>query len=97
METLIVMAKAPRAGSAKTRLQPAVSATDAATLAAAFLNDTLELAGRWQRQQVAADPNRRVVLYGDAGPDDGQLQQAADRCGARLVPQVGATLGERMA
>jgi uncharacterized protein len=41
---LVVMAKAPRAGRVKTRLAPPLSPDAAATLAVAFLTDTIRLA-----------------------------------------------------
>lgn len=60
--TLIVIAKAPVPGRVKTRLMPAVTATAAADLAAAALNDTLDA--------VDATPARSRLLSFDGIADD---------------------------
>jgi glycosyltransferase A (GT-A) superfamily protein (DUF2064 family) len=59
---VIVIAKAPVPGLAKTRLAADVGADAAADVAAAALLDTLEAAGRW-----AAPDRRLAVLTGDLG------------------------------
>jgi glycosyltransferase A (GT-A) superfamily protein (DUF2064 family) len=83
--SLIVLAKAPVPGRAKTRLSPPCSHEQAATIAAAALADTLEvvvaLAG------VAARPI--LVLDGEPGP---WLP-----FGIPVVPQRGCGLDERLA
>jgi uncharacterized protein len=80
---LVVIAKAPVPGHAKTRLSPPCTPEEAAELAAAALRDTLAA--------VAATPARRRVLALD-GDADGWVPQ-----GFEVVPQQGAGLGERLA
>ncbi len=80
---LLVIAKEPLPGAAKTRLCPPCSPQQAATLATAALLDTLAA--------VALTPARRKVLVfgGDARrwcPD-----------GFEVIPQRGAGLGQRLA
>jgi len=58
--TILVLAKAPVAGQAKTRLTPPYTPEEAAELAAAALEDTLEA--------VAATPAARRVLVLDGSP-----------------------------
>jgi len=83
MSALIVIAKAPRAGRVKTRLCPPCTPAQAAALARAALEDTLEA--------VAATPvaRRVVALDGPAGP---WLPP-----GFELVPQRGDGLAQRLA
>ncbi|MEZ5077671.1 MAG: TIGR04282 family arsenosugar biosynthesis glycosyltransferase [Solirubrobacterales bacterium] len=84
METqLLVIAKSPVAGSAKTRLCPPCTEEQAAALAEAALADTLEA--------VAATEcaGRTLVLEGDPG----EWLPA----GFEVVPQRGDGLGERLA
>lgn len=83
MSTVIVIAKAPVPGRAKTRLTPPCTPDEAARLAGAALADTLEAV-------LACGATRRVLaLDGPAGdwlPD-----------GFEVVPQRGDGLGERLA
>ena len=80
---LIVIAKAPRPGRVKTRLTPPCTPADAARLARAALQDTLEIV-------AAAPATRRVcVLDGKAGP---WLP-----AGFEVLPQRGDGLDERLA
>lgn len=81
--TLMVLAKHPAPGRAKTRLSPPLAAADAARLAAASLADTLAVVG--------GTPARERVLAFD-GPADGWLP---DRW--RLHRQCGGTLDRRLA
>jgi len=83
---LIVMAKDPRPGLAKTRLIPAIGATAAAGLYRAFLRDVLDTsalvrAERW----VCAYPPESVARVAELA--EGRFQ---------VRPQVGPTLSERM-
>jgi rSAM/selenodomain-associated transferase 1 len=79
---LLVIAKEPVPGRAKTRLSPPLSLEEAAALASAALEDTLAA--------VAAVPARRriVVLDGSPGP---WLP-----CGLEVVAQRGDGLAERL-
>jgi hypothetical protein len=80
---LIVIAKEPLAGRAKTRLTPPCTPGQAAGLARASLLDTLDV--------VAATPaSRRVLVFeGDA--------RAWRRSGFEVVPQRGVGLEDRLA
>jgi hypothetical protein len=85
--TVIVMAKRPAPGATKTRLIPALSDEQAAALYECFLRDTLDI--------VRAVPGvTRTIAY---PPGDGLhyfRQLAGD---FELAPQIGATLGQRLA
>lgn len=80
---LVVMAKAPVPGRAKTRLCPPLDHVQAATLAEAALADTLQAVG-W-----TPAARRVVVLEGAPG--------AWLPAGVELIAQRGASLGERLA
>ncbi|MBV9089716.1 MAG: DUF2064 domain-containing protein [Mycobacteriaceae bacterium] len=89
--TLLVVAKAPVAGLAKTRLAAAVGPAAAADIAAAALLDTLDAAAA---APVAA---RVVAMTGDL-----DKARAADELRARLqaftvIPQRGQTFADRLA
>lgn len=86
---VIVFAKAPRPGAAKTRLIPALGAVGAASLAHALLRHTLTLA-------AAAAPGR-VTLYCAPDAGDPWLREAAAQSGASLAVQANTDLGGRMA
>jgi hypothetical protein len=81
--TLLVIAKEPLPGRAKTRLTPPCSPAQAAALANASLRDTLDV--------VALTPAARRVLVFDG---DGRAWQ---RPGFALVTQRGNGLEERLA
>ncbi len=81
-ETVVVIAKQPRPGRVKTRLQSRFSAAEAAELAAAALRDTLAA--------VRASRARRRVLAWDGDPagwDDGfeVVRQSSGDLGRRLA------------
>lgn len=87
---LAVMAKAPRAGKVKTRLQPPLSAEEAATLNVCFLRDTTE--------NIAAVANeggaQGLICYTPVGDEvafDGLLPE-----GFALIAQRGDGFGERL-
>lgn len=87
---LAVMAKAPRAGKVKTRLQPPLTADEAAALNVCFLRDTAEnLAG------VAAPGDAAgLICYTPVGEEsafDGLLPP-----GFSLIAQRGDGFGERL-
>jgi uncharacterized protein len=80
---LLVIAKDPLPGRAKTRLCPPCSARQAATLARAALLDTLDVVGR--------TPAARKVLVLDGDPRRWQ------RHGLEIIPQRGGGLQQRLA
>jgi glycosyltransferase A (GT-A) superfamily protein (DUF2064 family) len=83
MTTLIVIAKEPLPGRAKTRLHPPLSLEQAAQLAAAAIDDTLAA--------VADLPaSRRILLFEGVRPP-----RSAD--GYEILPQASGDLDERLA
>ncbi len=82
-DVLCILVKSPRPGEVKTRLAPAVGLDGAATLARAFLDDTLALARRLSWARVV------VVVSGDPAP----LALPAD---VEVWSQGPGDLGERM-
>jgi rSAM/selenodomain-associated transferase 1 len=83
---LIVVAKRPEPGRAKTRLCPPLDAATAAGLYACFLRDILDLVRR-------VEGVRRIVAY---TPDDAEDYFRALAPDMELAPQRGADLGERL-
>ena len=85
---LAVMAKAPLPGQVKTRLQPSLTADEAAALSRSLLVDQLN-----HLQELA-----RTDFYLAFAPDDAQclMEQLAPSC-FHLFPQQGNDLGSRMA
>ena len=87
---LAVMAKAPRAGRVKTRLQPPLSAEEAAALNVCFLRDTAE-----NIALVASEGGAQgLICYtpvGDEAAFDGLLPE-----GFELIAQRGDGFGERL-
>lgn len=86
--TLIVLAKAPQAGLAKTRLIPALGAAGAATLAERLLDDAVD--------RALAAKLGPVLLCGTPDVQHPAFARHAARPGVALALQVGADLGERM-
>lgn len=88
--SVLVMAKAPVPGRAKTRLAAATGASVAADLAAAALLDTLAA--------VAATPGARghLALAGDLADAARGADIAAAVAGWTLTPQRGRTFSERL-
>lgn len=84
---VLVFAKAPRAGIAKTRLAPLLGPAGAAALHAKLIDHTLETA--------CGAGICEVELHGDPADDD-ILKLCALRHGVRLVGQIVDDLGERM-
>lgn len=80
---LLVIAKEPLPGRAKTRLTPPCSADEAAVLAGAALADTIDV--------VARTPAARKVLVFEGDP------RRWRRDDFELLPQRGEGLGERLA
>jgi rSAM/selenodomain-associated transferase 1 len=85
-DTLLVVAKKPVPGQAKTRLCPPLTGEQAAGLYECFLRDTLALMRRVPAVQ-------RAIAYLPAGAR-GYFQQVAPDMA--LICQRGATLGERL-
>ncbi|MGV9823638.1 TIGR04282 family arsenosugar biosynthesis glycosyltransferase [Nocardia xishanensis] len=89
--TLLVIAKAPIAGFAKTRLTPPLSPREAARVAAASLLDTLDAVSR-------SEVTHRVVAFTGAlasAECRGELARALERF--EVMPQRGADFGTRLA
>jgi uncharacterized protein len=87
---LAVMAKAPRAGRVKTRLQPPLSAEEAAALNACFLRDTAENIAEVEREGEA----QGLICYTPVGHEaafDGLLPE-----GFAMIAQRGDEFGERL-
>jgi rSAM/selenodomain-associated transferase 1 len=83
---VIVMIKAPRAGSVKTRLTPLLSDADAAALAACFAHDAVNSASRVESEVV--------IAY---APADGRdVLEASLPSGLHWMEQRGRDLGERL-
>ncbi len=82
----MVIARRPEPGAAKTRLQPDLSAGQAAELYLGFLLDTLDLA----RSVSGTTP---AVVY---APPKARAWFAAAAPGFALIPQQGGSLGERL-
>jgi len=82
MTTLVIIAKQPVPGAAKTRLHPPLSLEQAAEIAAACLDDTLAALGD-------LPATRRVLFYqGDRLPARSE--------GYDVIPQTTGTLDERL-
>jgi len=87
---LVIMAKAPAAGSVKTRLVPPLSYDEAAALQTAFLKDTAENIVK----ATALCPCEGVVAFTPAGSEP--IMEALVPKSIRLVCQRGEALGERL-
>ncbi len=86
-QAVIIMAKQPQAGQAKTRLCPPLTPKQAAELAEAFLQDTVANALR-------ADCAETVLAY---APSEAVAWFAAQFPGLARIPQQGRDLGQRLA
>jgi rSAM/selenodomain-associated transferase 1 len=84
---LAVMAKTPAAGQVKTRLCPPLHPAEAAALAACFLLDRLE--------QLGEVPGADALVAFTPRESQAELRRLVPP-GARLIPQEGADLGERL-
>ncbi len=82
IDTLIVLAKEPRPGFVKTRLTPPLSPVEAAQVAAACLQDTLDVVSR-------TPARRRLLAF--AGDADGWVPDGWD-----VVAQPAGGLDERI-
>ncbi|MFC9436070.1 DUF2064 domain-containing protein [Nocardia sp. NPDC057030] len=89
--TLLVIAKAPIAGFAKTRLTPPLTPREAARVAAAALLDTLD-------SVLRSDVSHRVVAFtGDLGAAECGDELSAALTQFEVVPQRGDGFGARLA
>lgn len=89
MSTILVFARAPVPGRAKTRLIPALGATGAARLHRELVAHALGAA--------AGSGAQRIELWLADAEADSELARLAAASGARLHHQAGADLGARMA
>lgn len=87
MTRLLVVAKAPVAGFAKTRLCPPATPTQAAGIAAAALLDTLEAAAAWPTV---------VAMTGRVADAEQAIEIRAALARCRVVPQRGPTFAARL-
>ena len=92
---LVIMAKAPEAGRAKTRLTPPLSASEAAELSRCFLLDTIERVRevRDVAPVIAHDPPEAAPLFRALAPEFGLRAQQGPDLGARMAECVAAVLG----
>lgn len=88
---LLVMAKRPMPGATKTRLTPPLTPDDAAALYACFLADVVERVRDAGRAIHGLTP---AIAY---APPDGEAYFRDIAPGFALIPQIGVTLGERLA
>jgi hypothetical protein len=90
-DVLLVLAKAPVAGLAKTRLCPPASPSEAATIAAAALLDTLDA--------VAAVPGTHVMVAWTGELADAECAEELRRslAGTEVFEQCDGPLGRRIA
>jgi glycosyltransferase A (GT-A) superfamily protein (DUF2064 family) len=93
---VLVVAKAPVAGEAKTRLVPALGPQGSADLAAAALLDTLEVAADAARELGGPAARPVVAFTGDvtAAARAVEVRSALDRC--VVIPQRGDGFAERL-
>ncbi|MEC3958868.1 DUF2064 domain-containing protein [Nocardia sp. CDC153] len=89
--TLLIMAKSPIPGFAKTRLTPQFSPVDAAYLAACALLDTLDAV------RESGIRHRIVAWTGDLDRAERAVELSAALRDVTVVPQRGDSFGERLA
>ncbi len=88
---LTVMAKAPRAGAVKTRLQPQLTPAEAAALSVCFLRDTTANLAAVSEATGGAEAVVSYTPVGAEGAFDGLLP-----AGCKLIPQRGEAFGDRL-
>jgi rSAM/selenodomain-associated transferase 1 len=91
-ETLVVMAKAPRVGTVKTRLHAALGAERATALYRCFIRDTFALA---DRVRTGRPDLTTIVCFAPEGDEVALRGLVPERI--RQLVQRGADLGERLA
>jgi hypothetical protein len=86
MDALLVIAKRPTPGQTKTRLSPPLAPEQAAQLYECFLKDTLDIVRRVPRvtRLINYAPLDEAAYFERLAPDFGR------------VPQIGASLGQRL-
>ncbi len=87
--SVLVMAKAPRPGAVKTRLEPLLGAGGCAALQAALIG----VAGRWA---AAVAPGAAYLAYGPDGAREDELRDLVPRS-VRLFRDGEGDLGDRLA
>ena len=87
---LAVMTKAPRAGQVKTRLTPPLTSEEAAALNTCFLRDTTAAISTAAPEETA----RGIAVYTPVGAESAYTEILPVEF--QLVPQRGATFGERL-
>ncbi len=87
--TLVVFARAPRAGQVKTRLIPALGVAGATRVHRALMRQTLA--------RACAARGARVELWIAGSPDHAFVRRCTQRYPVALHQQHGADLGERIA
>ncbi|MFV9507347.1 MAG: TIGR04282 family arsenosugar biosynthesis glycosyltransferase [Oscillochloridaceae bacterium umkhey_bin13] len=96
LPSLLIMAKHPRPGGAKTRLCPPLTPGQAARVADALLRETLALARRVPGVQVGLattpDEAEANAFFADLAPDLLRLPQGPGDLGIRLAHVTGAAL-----
>lgn len=88
---LLIVAKAPVAGFAKTRLAPAVGARHAARLAAAALLDTVDCV------RAVPDVVPVCALTGDLSAAERSTELVAELADCMVIPQRGDDFADRLA
>ena len=90
LSAFVLMAKAPRVGSVKTRLIPPLSADEAAELSRCFIRDMAANVAE------VADARRGVGIVAFTPPDDTAAFEDLLPPSFHLLPQRGSDLGERL-
>jgi len=91
---LVIMAKVPEAGRAKTRLTPPLSASEAAELSRCFLLDTIQRVREVRdiAPVIAHDPPESAPLFAALAPEFALRAQQGPDLGARMAECVAAGL-----
>lgn len=94
---LIIMAKAPEPGLAKTRLIPALGADGAAAVAQQLLTHTIQTAratSRFSYQELCVTPNGQHPSFTNLAPDPALTDQGGGDLGARMQRAFERVLGQ---
>jgi uncharacterized protein len=93
-EALVLMAKAPQAGTVKTRLIGALTAEQVRQLYVAFLSDAFGLMEDVQAEREAESDLALVLCYTPEG--EAEAFEEVEREGSLMLVQRGADLGARL-